>query len=126
MDCIKVGLEFQPKKSACNIVAKEFCTAEWDTLRAVIPNGSITDADGNEVFGMAVCNVPVGLAAFVKAYLARKGTHTLGGFATIDCLLDSGQWPHLDVPAWKILLILTLACFPHPDCTLEFAESIDA
>jgi hypothetical protein len=98
VDLTKVGLKFQPG-FAC-YTAKEFCTAEWDSLWGGIPNGSITDAYGDEVFGLAVCNVPVGYAAIMKAYLAWKGTHSLRGFATIERLLDPGQWPHPDVPAW--------------------------
>jgi hypothetical protein len=70
---------------------EEFCTTEWDSLQDDIPNRSITDAHGNVTFGLAVCNVPVGSKAFMKAYLMRKGTHILQGFNVIERLLDSGQ-----------------------------------
>jgi hypothetical protein len=57
-------------------------------------------------------------------------------FAMLKCLLDLGQWSHLDVPACQMLWILTLACLQftddywirhiHPDYTLEFAQLVDA
>jgi hypothetical protein len=97
-DLTDVGLEFQPGKLAC-YMAEEFCTTEWDSLQGDIPNGLITDAHGNLTFGLAVCNVPVGSEAFVKAHLAWKGTHIRRGFNVIECLLDPGRWPHLDIPA---------------------------
>ncbi len=85
---------------------------------------------------MAVCNVPVGSKAFVKAYLAQKGTHILQGFYVIQHLLDPERWPHPDIPAQQMLWILTIPCLQftgdywithvHPDYTLEFAESINA
>jgi hypothetical protein len=49
MDLMKVGLEFQPRKSACYI-AEQICIVEWDALWSDIPNGSITDRDENKVF----------------------------------------------------------------------------
>jgi hypothetical protein len=88
-DLTDVGLKFQPGKLACYIV-EEFCTTEWDSLRGDTPNGSFTDAHGNVTFGLAVCNVPVGSKVFIKAYLARKGTHIQRGFNVIKCLLDPG------------------------------------
>jgi hypothetical protein len=88
-DLTDVGLEFQPEKLAYYI-AEEFRTTEWDSLRGGIPNRLITDAHGNVTFGLAVCNVPVGSEAFVKAYLARKGTHILRGFNVIELLPDPG------------------------------------
>ncbi len=50
------------------------------------------------------------MGAFVKAYLAWKGTHIRRGFNVIKRLLDPGPWPHLDIPAQQMLWILTLAC----------------
>jgi hypothetical protein len=88
-DLTDVGLKFQPGKLACYIV-EEFCNTEWDSLRDDIPNGLIADAHGNVTFGLAVCDVPVGSEAFVKAYLARKGTHLRRGFNVIKRLLDPG------------------------------------
>jgi hypothetical protein len=98
VDLTKVRLKFQPGKSTCYITNK-LRTAKWDSLWGDIPNESTTDADRNEVFGLAVYNVPVGSAAFVKAFLTWLGTHTLQGFVTIECLLDPGELPHLDVSA---------------------------
>jgi hypothetical protein len=82
VDLTDAGLEFQPGKSACYI-SEEFRTTKWDSLWGDTQNGSTTDASRNESFGLAVCNVPVGSAAFVKAYLAQKRTHTLQGFPMI-------------------------------------------
>jgi hypothetical protein len=104
-----VGLKFQPRKLACYI-AEEVSNTEWDSLRGDIPNGLITDAHGNVTFGLAVCYVPVGSEALVKAYLARKGTHIQRGFNVIERLLDPGRWPHPDIPAQQMLWIHTLAC----------------
>ena len=73
-DLTDVGLEFQLGKLT-NYIAEEFLTTEWDSLWGDIPNRWITDAHGNVTFGLAVCNVPIGSKAFVKAYLAGKGTH---------------------------------------------------
>jgi hypothetical protein len=89
-DLTDVGLKFQPGKLACYI-AGEICTTEWDSLRGDIPNGLINDAHRNVTFALAVCNVPVGSKAFVKAYLAQKGTHTRSRFNVIERLLDPGQ-----------------------------------
>jgi hypothetical protein len=108
-DLTDIGLQLQPVKSACYI-GEEFCNTEWDSLRGDIPNGLITDVHGNVTFGLAVCNVPVGSKAFVKAYLAWKGTHILRGFNVIQHLLGPGRWPHPDIPARQMLWILALAC----------------
>ena len=72
-DLTEVGLKLQPGMSTCYI-ANQFRTAEWDGPRGGIPNRSITDADQNEDLVLAVHNVPVGSVAFVKAYLAKRGT----------------------------------------------------
>jgi hypothetical protein len=82
-DLIDIWFEFQPGKSAC-YSTEEFHTIEWDSLQGDIPNGLITDAHGNVIFGLAVCSVPVGSKAFVKAYLAQKGTHILRGINVIS------------------------------------------
>ncbi len=74
-------------------IAEQFHTTEWESNWGDFLNGSITDAHGNVTFGLAVCNVPVGSKAFVKAYLAWKGTHILRGFNVIEPLLDPGQEP---------------------------------
>lgn len=120
--------------SAC-IIADQLRTVEWDAPWGGIPNEPITDADRNEVFGLAICSVPVGSAAFVKAHLAKKRKRILCDFVMIDPLLNPGRWPHPDVPARQMLRILALAClqlmddywirYIHPDYTLKFAESID-
>jgi hypothetical protein len=90
-DLTDLGLEFQPGKLACYI-SEEFCDTQLDSLWGNIPNSNrwITDVHGNVTFGLAVCNVPVGSEAFVKAYLARKGTHIQRGFNVIERLLDPG------------------------------------
>ncbi len=89
-----------------------------------------------EVGQEALCTVLVGSKAFIKAYLARKGTHIWRGFNVIKRLLNPGWWPHPDIPAQQMLWILTLACLQftgdywirhvRPDYTIEFAESNDA
>jgi hypothetical protein len=101
-DLTEVRLEFQLGKSACYI-AEEFCTTEWDSLQGDIPKGLITDAHGNVTFGLAVCNVPVGSKASMKAYLVWKVTNILWGFNVIKRLFDPGRWPHPDIPARQML-----------------------
>jgi hypothetical protein len=76
--------------SACYI-ADQFRTVKWDAPWGGIPNGPITDADRNEVFGLAICSVPVGSAAFVKAHLTKKRKHILFVFVMIDPLLNPGR-----------------------------------
>jgi hypothetical protein len=115
-DLTNPGLKFQPGKLACYI-AEEFCNTEWDSLRGDIPNGLITDAHGYVTFRLVVCNVPVGSKAFAMAYLVWKGTHIRRGFNVIKRLLDSGQLPHLDIPAQQMLWILTHACL---QCTGDY------
>ena len=134
-DLTDVGLEFQPGKLACYI-AEEFCNTEWDSLQGDIPNGLITDAHGNVTFGLTLCNVPIGSKSFIKAYLARKGTHIWRGFNVIEHLLHPRRWPFPDIPAQQMLWILTPVCLQFTgdywirhvqlDYTIEFAESIDA
>jgi hypothetical protein len=65
-----------------------------------------------------------------------EGAHIRRGLDVIVCLLDPGQWPHLDIPAQQMLWVLTLACLQftgdywirhdRPDYTIEFAKPIDA
>jgi hypothetical protein len=88
-DLTGIGLKFQLGKSACYI-SEQFCTTEWDSLCSDIPNRLIIDADGYVMFGLVVCNIPVGSMTFIKTYLAQKGTHILWGFSVIERLLDPG------------------------------------
>ena len=47
-DIKEVGLELQPAKSQCYI-AEEYRNEEWDRLRGDIPNGVLTNSDGNAI-----------------------------------------------------------------------------
>jgi len=58
------GLTLQPRISAAYI-AEEFRDGDFEAQR-------VTAGIPEQVLGITVCNIPVGSAGFVKAYLKRK------------------------------------------------------
>ena len=130
-----VGLDLQPKKSACYI-REGLRDERWDEFRGEIPNGKLDDEDEECVdFGIEICNVPFGTEGFVKGYLNKKQTRIVGGFDRAKELLDPAEWPHPDIPTQQMLFLLTLACFQfqpdywtrhiRPDFTDDFTKDID-
>ena len=107
----------------------------WDELRGNIPNGSVTDPDGQIYHGITCCNVPIGSQTFVETYLSEKLGKVTRGFDRVQSLLDPGRWPHPEIPSRQMLWILTLVCFQfmgdywlrhvRPDYTEAFAQGID-
>ena len=70
-DLKEIGLKLQPAKSKCYI-DEAYRDDSWNRLRGSIPNGTITDAEGNVHHGISVCNVPVGHREYVREYLHQK------------------------------------------------------
>ena len=75
-DLVIVGLELQPTKSCCYIDTAHR-NNKWHRLQGDIPEGALKDGaevilvDGQPLYGMSVCNVPVGTARYVGGYLEQ-------------------------------------------------------
>lgn len=107
-DLAVVGLELQPAKSCCYI-ADEFRSNNWDTLRGAIPEGVLMDngepvlVDGGHMYGVSVCNVPIGTLQFLTGYLWQRLSTIWKGFDKATSLLDPGRWLHLEIPSRQML-----------------------
>ena len=89
-DLKEIGLKLQPAKSKCYI-DKAHQDDSWNPLRGSIPNGTITDADGNEHHGISVYNVPIGYRENIREYLHQKRGNILKGYHKISTLMDPGR-----------------------------------
>ena len=78
---------------------------EWDSLQGEIPNGTLKDKDNEDVpvdgevlYGLAVCNTPLGTNLFVKKYLEQQSNIIVSMFEMISELLDPAKWSHPEIP----------------------------
>ena len=103
----RVGLVLQPSKSKCYINPL-YRDDDWHVARGAIQSddgswtggtteGSITftDDDGNSatVFGVKVCNVPIGTDEFVDVYLRDKMDDIKEKYKRVKELLDPVRFP---------------------------------
>jgi len=101
-----------------------------DSAGAAVPGD-----DGQPLYGITGCNVPVGSRRFVERYLEQKKTKIVKGLDKAVSLLDPCRWPHPEIPTRQMIWVLTLVCFQNmgdywlrhilPDYTEQFARDID-
>ena len=142
IDIAKVGLESQPSKSKCYI-DEAHRDEEWNTLRGNIPEGILKNDDGTPItgdngetlYGLDVCNVPVGMQQYIVKTLKKKLDKIVKSNNKIAELMDPAKWNHPDIPARQMLWLLVSGCLQfkpdywlrhiRPDWTAEFASGVD-
>ncbi|EJK64395.1 hypothetical protein THAOC_14871, partial [Thalassiosira oceanica] len=137
------GLELQPRKSAAYI-NEAFRDDDFEAMRvaAGIPDSLLLDRDGEPVLvhgqqvrGITVCNIPVGSAGFVDAYLTRKQASIIGDNDMIKALLDPRRWAQPEIPTRQLAFLMLRNCLQFrgdywlrhlpPQLTATFAKELD-
>ena len=125
------------------LLAETYRNEEWHNLRGEIPEGIlknddgtlITGDNGETLYGLDVCNIPVGMEQYVVKSLKKRLDKIVKSNNKIAELMDPGRWNHPDIPARQMLWLLVSGCLQfkpdywlrhiRSDWTEDFASGVD-
>jgi hypothetical protein len=132
----KIGLELNINKTKCYI-HEDYRNEEYHRLRieAGINEGVMEDDNGNKLYGMKICSIPIGEDAYKREWLQQKSEEISQQITTVGEKADPITFFAEELPGVQCLWLLLSNCLQYkseywlrhlpPSKTKEFSKTID-